>query len=81
MACGSLPSMVREFHRAMAEIVRSTLCDAGDEPERRDRIATFCRRAADILARDDPSFSYDWFFGACGLDNWGEPFVSDRGSR
>ncbi len=29
---------------------------------------------------DNPAFSYDWFFGACGLDNWGEPLPngSDR---
>jgi hypothetical protein len=59
----------------MADIIRSRLRDAeGDDPRQLERVAVFSRKAADILARDDPSFSYDWFFGACGLDNWGELF-------
>ena len=26
----------------------------------------------DILKADDPALSYESFYGACGLDNWGE---------
>jgi hypothetical protein len=32
------------------------------------------RRAAEVLQKDVPAFSYEWFFGACGLDDWGEAF-------
>lgn len=28
--------------------------------------------AADILEVDGAAFSYEWFFGDCRLDNWGD---------
>jgi hypothetical protein len=56
----------------MAAIIRSTLIDAELGHQRREQIAAFSRRVADTLRSGDPAFSYDWFFGACGLDNWGE---------
>ncbi|MCW2551814.1 MAG: hypothetical protein JWR78_1595, partial [Mycobacterium sp.] len=32
----------------------------------------------DIFRADDPAFSYEWFFGACGLDNWGDLMSSQQ---
>jgi hypothetical protein len=42
--------------------------------------AMFSRKAADLLKADCPTFSYEWFFGACGLDSWGELLI-DRDTR
>jgi hypothetical protein len=64
--------MVRVLHRECAEIIRATLTDPKLGHQRRDKVAVFSRKAADIFRTDDPGFSYEWFFGACGLDNWGE---------
>ena len=74
MACANLVRVVRDIHRAVSYAVRSVLDDARDDEQIRGNIAKFGRKAADILGAGDPSFSYDWFFGACGLDNWGELF-------
>lgn len=70
--------MSLELHRDIADAVRSALTDADGVPNSRERIAVFTRRAADLLKADNAAFSYDWFFGACGLDNWGEPMPDRR---
>lgn len=64
--------MVRELHREVAEIIRQTLTGGERAHPRREKIAAFSRKAADLFRADDAAFSYEWFFGACGLDNWGE---------
>jgi hypothetical protein len=73
--------MVRRIHREVAELIHAELCDSVEDEARREIIAVFSRKAADVLNKDDPSFSYDWFYGACGLDNWGELFAMPGGNR
>jgi hypothetical protein len=64
--------MVRKLHRDFAEIIRTTLTDPELRHPRREKVAVFSRKAADLFRADDAAFGYEWFFGACGLDNWGE---------
>lgn len=64
--------VVRALHREIADTVRETLTDVELTDPSRESIAMFCRKAADLLKADCPAFSYEWFFGACGLDSWGE---------
>jgi hypothetical protein len=64
--------MVRELHREIAEIIGTTLTDPERGHLRREKVAVFSRKAADLFRAHDVAFGYEWFFGACGLDNWGE---------
>ena len=64
--------MLRELHREFAEIVRATLTDPELGHPRGEKVAVSTRKAADIFRADDRAFSYEWFFGACGVDNLGE---------
>lgn len=63
--------MVQVLHREIAELIRETLADPTLSDHSGQSVAVFARKAADLLKADSPSFSYEWFFGACGLDNWG----------
>jgi len=58
--------------------VHTTLTDPGLTAAQRDRIAALVRRLADSFKRMDPAFSYEWFYGACGLDRWGDLIGPDR---
>lgn len=64
--------MVQQLHREMARTIRHLLTDPGVSDHSRELAAAFSRKAADRLKADCPAFSYEWFFGACGLDSWGE---------
>ncbi len=64
--------MVRAVHREVAAIIRTELSDPEREASTHATIAAFTRKVADLFKADNPTFSYEWFFGACGLDNWGE---------
>lgn len=72
--------MVQALHRDIAATIRETLTDPELPDRSRERAATFSRKAADLLRADCPTFSYEWFFGACGLDSWGE-LLADPGTR
>jgi hypothetical protein len=63
---------VRTIYLDVAATIRETLSDPECEQATQLKIAAFARRASDLFRQGDPAFSYDWFFGACGLDNWGE---------
>jgi hypothetical protein len=56
----------------MAVTIRQVVIDPEASDRGRELAAAFSRKAADHLKADCPSFSYEWFFGACGPDNWGE---------
>lgn len=73
--------MVRELHRDIAAAVQCVLSDVSRSEQSRARVAAFGRRAADLLKADDPAFSYEWFFGACGLDSWGDLMSDTRVRR
>lgn len=64
--------MVQTLHRDIAETIRQTLTDPDLSDRSRASVAVFSRQAADLLKADCPTFSYEWFFGACGLDGWGD---------
>jgi len=72
--------MVQELHRDIAKTIRQTLTDVTVSDRSRESAAAFSRKAADLLKADSPTFSYEWFFGACGLDSWGELLI-DRGTH
>ena len=60
------------FHFEMAAIIHARLADGDCEASTREKIAAFVRRMADLAKQGDPTFSYEWFYGACGLDPWGD---------
>ena len=62
--------MVRAVHREVAAIIRTELSDPEREASTHATIAVFTRKVADLFKADNPTFSNEWFFGACGLDNW-----------
>jgi hypothetical protein len=64
--------MVRAVHPEVAAIIRTELSDPEREASTHATIAAFTRKVADLFKGDNPTFSNEWFFGACGLDNWGE---------
>jgi hypothetical protein len=53
--------MVRDLHREFAKIIRATLTAAELGHPRREKLAVFSRKAADIFRAGDPAFSYEWF--------------------
>ena len=63
--------MVRVVYCEIAAVIRETLSDPELSDRSRESAAKFSRKAADLLKADYPTFSYEWFFGACGLDTWG----------
>ena len=62
--------MVRAVHPEVAAIIRTELSDPEREASTHATIAVFTRKVADLFKADNPIFSNEWFFGACGLDNW-----------
>jgi hypothetical protein len=70
---------MRDLYRECAETIRATMTDSEPAHPRREKVAAFSRKAADIFRADDPAFSYEWFFGACGLDNWGDLMANQEG--
>lgn len=63
--------ILRALYHDVAVAIRDGLCCPGQTLSQRARVAAFARRAADRLKTDNSAFSYEWFYGACGLDNWG----------
>jgi hypothetical protein len=64
--------MVWKTHFIMAAAFRRRIEDVDLDEEARERMAATARRQADRLKRRHRGFSYEWFYGACGLDHWGE---------
>lgn len=62
----------RSFHLTISTTLRAKLTDPELPAERRERLARFARKLADIVKRLDPRFCYEWFYGLCGLDPWGD---------
>jgi hypothetical protein len=60
----------RAVHPEVAAIIRTELSDPEREASTHATIAAFTRKVADLFKADNPTFSNEWFFGACGLDNW-----------
>jgi hypothetical protein len=69
---GGETTMCRNLYRETAHIVATALDDTSDEPAACEAIAKVARKLADAFKTDNPIFRYDKFFGACGLDPWGE---------
>lgn len=68
-----MPCMpINVFHRDLASCLREVIADPDVSDTTRERAAVMARRVADFLRADYRGFSYEWFFGACGLDHWGE---------
>lgn len=65
----------RPMWTEVAAAIRSELSHPSRDEARPLDTARRARRFADILKADNPAFSYEWFFGACGLDNWGYVIV------
>lgn len=74
-------AVAQPLHRDIAETIRRVLTDPEVSDRSRELVATFTRKAADHLKADYPAFSCEWFFGACGLDNWGELLPSHEVRR
>ncbi|MDO3634442.1 hypothetical protein [Mycolicibacterium arseniciresistens] len=64
--------MVWKTHFIAAAAFRRRIMDLELDEEDRERTAASARRLADQFKRRHPEFSYEWFYGACGLDHWGE---------
>lgn len=62
----------RSFQLRISTTLRARLTDPATSPERRERLARFVRKLADVVKRLDPLFCYEWFYGLCGLDPWGD---------
>jgi hypothetical protein len=78
---GSEEAVVRKTHFIVAAAFRRRIEDLDLDEDDRERTAASARRLADRYKRRHPAFSYEWFFGACGLDSWGEvppPFPNPR---
>lgn len=75
--------MVWKSHFIMAVVLRGRIEDHELDEDDRERTAAMARRLADRLKRRHPGFSYEWFFGACGLDHWGDlpPFIPSLRQR
>ncbi|MEV3901745.1 hypothetical protein AB0K11_05420 [Mycobacterium sp. NPDC050551] len=64
--------MVRKTPFIIAAAFRRRITDLDLDEDARERMAALARRQADRMKRRHPDFSYEWFYGACGLDHWGE---------
>jgi hypothetical protein len=60
------------FLTAIAAITHARLADPECHGIGHERTAAFVRRTADLAKQGNPTFSYEWFYGACGLDPWGD---------
>lgn len=63
---------VRNFQRQIALVIHAGMIDPKMSAAQLEKSAATARRIADVFKRNDPSFCYEWFFGACGLDPWGD---------
>lgn len=73
--------MIDAFHRDIAAAIHPVLTEPGRDRASRERIAAFARRTAETLHREQPTFSIEWFYGACGLDDWGDVFAEADTNR
>lgn len=64
--------MVRKTPFIVAAAFRRRITDMDLEEGDRQRMAASARRQADRFKRRNPEFSYEWFYGAGGLDHWGD---------
>lgn len=64
--------MDRQFQYRLSVTIHAGLNDAQLTIRQREQIAATTRRLADSLKRGDRSFCFEWFYGACGLDPWGD---------
>lgn len=71
----------RSFHLTVSATLRDRLTDPELPAERRERLARFARKLADVIKRLDPRFCYEWFYGLCGLDPWGDLIELDPVER
>lgn len=62
----------RNFQRTIALTIHTTVVDPELTARQREKAAATARRIADVFKRSDRTFCYEWFFGACGLDPWGD---------
>lgn len=62
----------RRIQRTLALTIHAAVTDAEMSAEQRERLAATARRLADVFKRYDRTFCFEWFFGACGLDPWGD---------
>lgn len=61
-----------QFHCEIAAVIHAQLTAPDSSASTREKIASFVRRMADLAKQGDSTFSYEWFYGACGLDPWGD---------
>lgn len=64
--------MDRRLQHKLTITIHDALTRSDLAPAQREKLAAMARRFADRFKRWDGSFSYEWFYGACGLDHWGE---------
>ena len=62
----------------VAVTIRAELYDPERDAATLPNIARFTRRHTDLFKADNATFSYDWFLGARGLDNWSELVPNTR---
>lgn len=60
------------FQHRIATMIRKTLTDPQATEAQREKVAQLARKLADSIKRWDAGFCYEWFYGACGLDHWGD---------
>ncbi|MGA5464438.1 hypothetical protein [Mycobacterium sp. NPDC050041] len=65
-------AVVRKTPFIIAAAFRRRITDLDLDEDARERMAALARRQADRMKRRHPDFSYEWFYGSCGLDHWGE---------
>lgn len=64
--------MDQRLQRNLTITIHDALTRSNLAPAQREKLAVLARRFADKFKRWDGAFSYEWFYGACGLDHWGE---------
>ena len=67
-------AMSRKDYTKIADIINDNLADTMVESR---AVAGVARELADYFKSDNPSFRYDVFFNACGLDSFGELVTED----
>lgn len=63
-------AMSKRDYAKIADIINDNLADTHVESR---AVATVARELSDYFKSDNPSFRYDTFYSACGLDEWGMP--------
>lgn len=62
-------AMSKANYAKIADIINDNLADTMIESR---PVAGIARELADYFKSNNPSFRYDFFYEACGLDEWGE---------